>query len=110
LLERAEHEADEAAAQALELFCRYVCKQIGAYAALLGGLDTLVFTGGIGEHAARVRHRVCRSLGFLGVRLDDEANARNAAVIGAEGSACVVRVVKTDEARMIARHVRTVLG
>jgi acetate kinase len=100
---------DPASAQALGLFCRGVCKQIGAYAALLGGLDTLVFTGGIGENSAWVRDQVCRSLGFLGVRLEREANARNAELIGAAGSGCVVRVVKTDEACMIARHTRGVV-
>jgi len=79
-------------------------------AAVLGGLDTLVFTGGIGEHAAPVREEVCRGLDHLGIRLDPARNARHDAIIVADGAACTVRVVPTDEDLMIARHTRAVLG
>ncbi|MET0385184.1 MAG: acetate/propionate family kinase [Polyangiales bacterium] len=102
LLERAPHEPH--ADQALRMFCYGVRKQIGAYAAVLGGLDMLVFTGGIGERAAWVREEVCRELGYLGVAFDAEANAKHARVITEPASRCSVRVVATDEDRMIARH------
>jgi acetate kinase len=101
---------DAAATDAVELFCHQVRKQVGAFAAVLGGLDTLVFTGGIGEHAAPVRAEVCRGLEHLGVRVDAERNARHAAIVSAEGGACTVRVVPTDEALVIARHTRAVLA
>lgn len=96
---------DPRAAQAVAMFCYQVRKTIGAYAAALGGLDTLVFTGGIGERAAEVREEVCDDLKFLGIALDKDANLRHADVISA-GGACVVRVVRTDEDLMIARHTR----
>jgi acetate kinase len=101
---------DAAAADAVELFCHQVRKQVGAFAAVLGGLDTLVFTGGIGEHAGPVRAEVCRGLEHLGVRVDAERNARHAAIVSADGSACTVRVVPTDEGLVIARHTRAVLA
>lgn len=104
LLERSV--ADPAAAEAVELFCWIARKHVGAMSASLGGLDTLVFTGGIGEHAAAVRGAICAGLGHLGVELDAAANARHAPLIGAATGRCTVRVVATDEERMIARHVR----
>ena len=107
LLER--RATDPAAAEAVELYCHQLRKQIGALAAVLGGLDTLVFTGGIGEHAAPVRAEACSGLEHLGVRVDPERNARHDTVISAPGAACTVRVVPTDEDRMIARHTRAVL-
>ena len=100
---------EPAAAEAIELFCHQLRKNIGALAAVLGGIDTLVFTGGIGEHAAPVRWEACSGLEHLGIRLDRERNARHDPVISVEGSACTVRVVPTDEDLMIARHTRTVL-
>jgi acetate kinase len=99
---------DPAAALAVQMFCYQVRKFVGAFAAALGGLDTLVFTGGIGEHAAAVRAEICSGLQYLGFTLDDAANNRNAEVISAAGSCCVVRVVETDEDLMIARHTRSV--
>jgi acetate kinase len=99
-----------AAAEAVELFCHQVRKHVGALAAVLGGLDTLVFTGGIGEHAAPVRADVCRGLEHLGVALDAEGNARHEAVVSPRDAACTVRVVATDEDLVIARHTRTVLA
>lgn len=83
-------------------------KNAGTLAAVLGGSDTLVFTGGIGEHAAPVRWEACSGLEHLGIRIDRERNARP--VISVEASACTVHVVPTDEDLMIARHTRTVLG
>lgn len=102
LLEKRAH--DPCADQAIEMFCYGVRKFIGAYAAALGGVDTLVFTGGIGERAAAVREEICRGLEFLGIRLDPEPNAQNAAIISVVNSECTVRVIPTDEDLMIARH------
>lgn len=95
--------------QAVDVFCYHVTKTIGAYAAALGGVDTIVFTGGIGEHAASVRQRVTAGLGFLGVRLDSASNERNADIISQAGAAVTVRVVATDEELMIAKHVTDLL-
>jgi acetate kinase len=102
LLER--RSADPGADQAVQMFCWGIRKFIGAYAAVLGGLDTLVFTGGIGEHAAPVREEICRGLGFLGIELSLEQNAHDAAIISTSRSPCKVRVIPTDEDLMIARH------
>ncbi len=103
--------SDPAAALAVEMFCYQIRKFVGGFAAALGGLDTLVFTGGIGERAAPVRAETCRGLEHLGIEVDSDANARNAEIISRSGSRCVVRVVETDEDLMIARHTRTlVLG
>jgi acetate kinase len=101
---------DPRAALAVEMFCYQLRKHVGALAAVLGGLDTLVFTGGIGERAAPVRREVCEGLGHLGVRLDRVRNDAHAAVISVSDSACTVRVVPTDEGLVIARHTRAVLG
>jgi acetate kinase len=106
-----EHETqDVRAAEAVALFCYQVKKWIGAFAAALGGLDTLVFAGGIGENAPTVRARICDGLGFLGIVLEEKRNAGNEAVISAETSGIPVRVIPTDEERMIARMVCCVLG
>ena len=101
---------EPAAARAVGLFCHQLRKNVGALAAILGGIDALVFTGGIGEHAAPVRWEACSGLEHLGIHLDRERNARHDPVISVEGSTCTVRVVPTDEDLMIARHTRTVLG
>jgi acetate kinase len=101
-----EHEKkDVRAAEAVALFCYQAKKWIGAYAAALGGLDTLVFAGGIGENAPVVRARICEHLGFLGVKLNKAQNARNAAVISADNARVTARVIRTDEELMIARSV-----
>lgn len=92
-----------AAADAIELFCAQVRKFIGAYAAVLGGLDTLVFAGGIGEHMPAMRERICAGLGFLGITLDETANAANAALISAPAGQVAVRVIPTDEEIVLAR-------
>ncbi len=102
LLER--REQDARAAFAVDAFCYHARKHVGALAAALGGLDTLVFTGGIGEKAASIRAEICHGLEHLGVELDGAANAAHAAVISAPGAGCVVRVVRTDEDLVIARH------
>ncbi len=100
---------DERARLAVDVFCYQARKWVGALAASLGGLEVLVFTGGIGEHSPDVRREICRGLAHLGVALDDARNAAGASVIGAAKAACQVHVVGTDEERMIARHTRRVL-
>jgi acetate kinase len=101
---------DVRAAEAVALFCYQVKKWIGAFAAALGGLDTLVFAGGIGENAPTVRARVCEGLGFLGIELEEKRNAANEGVISAAAGRVAVRVIRTDEERMIAKTVCRVLG
>jgi acetate kinase len=100
---------DSRAAEAVELFCQEAKKFVGAYAAVLGGLDTLVFSGGIGEHSVPVRARICAGLEFLGIDLDQRRNEANAGVISSDTSRAVVRVIRTDEELMIARAVHRVL-
>jgi acetate kinase len=106
-----DHETqDVRAAEAVALFCYQVKKWIGAFAAALGGLDTLVFAGGIGENAPVVRARICEGLGFLGIELEEKRNAGNAAAISAAASRVSVRVMRTDEELVIAKTVCHVLG
>jgi acetate kinase len=101
---------DVRAAEAVELFCYQVKKWIGGFAAALGGLDTLVLAGGIGENAPKVRARICAGLGFLGIELEDKRNAANESVISAATGRVAVRVIHTDEELMIAKMVCDVLG
>src|SRR5665648_1069606 len=101
---------DVRAAEAVALFCYQVRKWIGAFTAALGGLDTLVFAGGIGENAPEVRARICDGLGFLGIVLEEKRNAANEGVISAAASRVAVRVIHTDEEQMIARSVCHLLG
>ncbi|MGB9434937.1 MAG: acetate/propionate family kinase [Candidatus Acidiferrum sp.] len=101
---------DVRAAEAVAVFCYQVRKWIGGFAAALAGLDTLVFSGGIGENAPAVRARICDGLGFLGIELEEKRNARNEGVISAAASQVAVRVIRTDEERMIAKTVCCVLG
>jgi acetate kinase len=108
LLER--EPQDVRAAEAVALFCYQVKKWIGAYAAALGGLDTLVFAGGIGENAPVIRARICDGLEFLGIELDQKRNAAGEGVISAAAGRVTVRVIRTDEERMIAETVCRVLG
>ena len=96
---------DVRAVEAVALFCYQAKKWIGSYAAALGGLDTLVFAGGIGENAPAVRKRICEGLEFLGLELDETRNAKTADVISTEASRITVRVICTDEELMIARSV-----
>jgi len=101
--------AEPNAALAIEMFCYQVRKQIGALAAALGGLDLLVFTGGIGERAAPVRFEVCRGLEYLGIKLDRQRNEAHADPVSAPDSPCTVRVIPTNEDLMIARHTRRLI-
>ncbi len=101
---------DPHAAEAIALYCYRARKYLGAYASALGGLDMLVFTGGIGTHAAAIRERICSGQEFLGIALDPARNRDNAPVISAPGSPVKVRVVKTDEERVIAGHCLALLG
>jgi acetate kinase len=108
LLERAP--VDARAAEAIELFCYRVRHYIGAYVAALGGLQTLVFTAGIGENASQIRSMICDGLDVLGIHLDPERNAAHAAVISSDSSTVRVRVMKTNEDVLIARHTRRALS
>lgn len=93
------------AAEAVALFCYQIKKWIGSFSAALGGLDTLVFSGGIGENAPVIRGRICEGLEFLGIEIDEECNTRNTGVISASSSRVAVRVIHTDEELMIAKSV-----
>jgi acetate kinase len=101
---------DIRAAEAVSLFCYQAKKWIGAYTAALGGLDTLVFAGGIGEHAAPVRARICEGLDYLGINLDKSRNAAHAGVISTKTSRVTVRIIPTDEEWMIARSVCRIIA
>jgi acetate kinase len=101
---------DVRAAEAVELFCYQTRKWIGAFAASLGGLETLVFAGGIGENAGEIRTRICDGLQFLGIELDPARNAANGPLISTDASRVAVRVIPTDEELMIVREVRRLLG
>jgi acetate kinase len=100
---------DPRAAQAIEMFCSSIRKHIGALTAVLGGVQTLVFTGGIGERAAAVRWEICQGLDHLGIRLDPQRNADDAETVSTPPSTCTVKVIPTNEDLMIARHTRAVL-
>jgi acetate kinase len=101
----AQEGADVRAAEALALFCYEARKWVGAFAAVLGGVDTLVFAGGIGENAPLIRARICDGLGFLGIEVDPQRNAKNAPLISSDKARARVRVMRTDEELMIARSV-----
>ena len=100
---------DVRAAEAVALFCYQAKKWIGSFAAALGGLDTLVFAGGIGENAPRIRRRICGGLGFIGVEVSQKRNVKNAPLISSAAGRVKVRVIRTDEELMIARSVTRVL-
>jgi acetate kinase len=102
--------ADPRAARAIALFCYAARKFLGALVAVLGGLDTLVFTGGIGEHAAPIRARIAEGFEFLGLDLDPARNDRHEPVVSRDGSRVIVRVMPTNEDLVIARHVRRLLA
>jgi acetate kinase len=101
--------SDTRAAEAVALFCHQARKWIGALAAVLGGVDTLVFSAGIGERSAPIRARICDGLAFLGIELDDELNQSHAATISTSSGRVRVRIIPTDEELMIARSVLRVL-
>jgi acetate kinase len=96
-------DVDVRAAEAIDLFCYQVKKWLGAFAAALGGLDTLVFAGGIGENAPEIRRRICRDLECLGIALDEQRNATGAPLISTDTCSTKVRVIHTDEELMIAK-------
>lgn len=104
----AEH-FNTAAANALNLFCYTIRKQIGALTAVMGGLDILVFTGGIGENSAIIRSRVCKELGFFGIELDSRLNLCSRELISSEKSRVLVHVIKTNEELVIARHTQNMV-
>ena len=101
---------DPKAEEAIAVFCYQAKKFIGAYAAALGGLDALVFTGGIGERSPDVRGRICEGLGFLGIEIDDASNRAGAEIVSSAGSRVMVRTIKTNEEAMIARHTRQAIS
>jgi acetate kinase len=109
LIARAEKGESQAIA-AVELFSYALKKQIGAYVAALGGLDCLVFTGGIGEHAPRVRELACAGLSPLGIELDSALNATGAPLISRAGARCQIRIVSTNEDWVIARATDRIAG
>jgi len=108
LLER--EATDVRAKEAVDLFCYEAKKRIGAYAAALGGVDTIIFTGGMGEGAPRIRRRICEGLQFLGITLDEESNESNREIIGAPSASVRVRVMHTNEELMIARIAKGLVG
>jgi len=101
---------DIRAAEAIALFCYQAKKWIGAYTAVLGGLDMLVFAGGIGENCPIIRSRICEGLEFLGIEIDDESNMANAPVISIDKGQVIIRVIHTDEELMIAKTVNMILN
>ena len=105
-----ESEADDPrAADAVALFCYQARKFVGALVAALGGLDTLVFTAGIGERAAPIRARICDGFEYLGLLIDAEHNDVHASIISTAASRVVVRVMRTNEDLVIARHTRRLI-
>jgi acetate kinase len=102
--------SDVRAAEAVDFFCYQTRKGIGAFAAVLGGVDTLIFSGGIGENVAEIRARTCTGLGFLGLDIDYQRNIANAAIISTDSSRVTIRIIPTDEERMIAGLVSTFIN
>jgi len=98
------------AKDAINVFCYQARKQIGAYAAALGGLDTLVFSGGIGENVAEIRTQICQQLAFIGIELDNELNQQNALRISTSQSRVTVWVIPTNEELMIAQSMCDLLN
>ena len=96
--------ADPAAADAVDYFCYRICRELGSLTAALGGLDAVVFTGGIGEHAASVRARICDAAAWLGLAIDADANQTDALQINTTNSKVTVWVIPTNEELMLARH------
>lgn len=106
-----QYEADDIrAAEAISLFCYQIKKCIGSFAAALGGVDTLVFAGGIGENSPTIRWRICDGLEFLGIELEESGNTNSAAVISTNASQAAVRVIRTNEEITIARSVLSIIG
>jgi acetate kinase len=98
------------AREAVDMFCYRAKMALGSHAAVMGGVDTLVFSGGIGEHAAEIRSRICEGLGFLGIAVELSRNVVSSPVISPDGSAVTVRVIATNEELMIVRHTLAILA
>jgi acetate kinase len=109
VLQKASDDGDHNASLAIEIFCRSIAKTIASYAAVLGGIDLLIFAGGIGEHSSTVRANVCEWLKFLGIAIDAERNNSSSSVISTDVSKIAVRVMVTEEEKQIARHCRALL-
>jgi acetate kinase len=109
-LEGAAKEGDHGSQLALDVYCRALAKTVAGYGAVMGGIEMLVFAGGIGEHSAGVRSRVCAALGWLGVEMDETANRTNARGLSKASSRIAVRIVPSQEDRQIARHCRRLMG
>jgi acetate kinase len=101
---------DVRAAEAIALFCYQAKKWIGSFTAALGGLDTLVFAGGIGENSPEIRTRICEGLGFLGIDLDEKRNRTNSPIISIDNGKAVVRVIRTNEELTIAKTVSQMIN
>jgi acetate kinase len=106
----AARDTDNRAAEAVEIFCRQAKKFIGGYAAAMGGLDTLVFSGGIGENSPQVRAEICSEMEFLGIEIDEDANEKNSGEISKRNGRVRVRVIRTDEELVMAHIVWEKLG
>jgi acetate kinase len=102
--------ADAAAKEAVSIYCYRIGRELGSLAAALGGLDALVFTGGVGENAAPIRAAVCRTAAWLGIEINEAANNSGAPLISSRNSGTAVAVIPTDEARVIASHSRRLLA
>ena len=109
-IEKLTQGTDGRAAEAMELFCYQTKKWIGSFAAVLGGIDTLIFSGGIGENAPEIRARICNGLEFLGMELEEQRNLANANLISTDAGRVAVRIVHTDEEYIIARTVCRMLN
>ncbi len=103
-------DVDSRAAEAVDIFCYQTKKWIGSFAAALGGIDTLVFSGGIGENVPEIRERICEGMKFMGIELDNTSNTKNESIISADSSNVTIRVIKTNEELMIGRMVCRVLN
>ncbi len=103
-------EEDIRAAEAVAMFCYQAKKQIGAYTAVLGGIDKLVFAGGMGENSPEVRSRICTGLEYLGIELEEKRNRTNSPIISTNKLKAVVRVIHTDEEWMIAKAVSKMIN
>lgn len=105
----ARESTDTRAAEAVAAFCYHARKAIGALTSVLGGLDTVVFSGGIGENATPIRQRICEGFEYLGIDMDSARNEANEAILSKAGSRVTVRMIRTDEERYIAESVRKIL-
>ena len=97
------------AAEAIDMFCYQVRKTIGSFTAVLGGIDTLVFTGGIGERSEEIRRLICKDLDYLGIDIDEGKNKINNEIISTSRSVCSVRVIPTNEEKIIVRKTKNLL-